>query len=123
MNQKPKPNLILHCGGAHVTMKEINAVQTPSPTQSWHPIPHRELITQVQNTLQTTNLKLGAVSHSLSHSGLRYFGLMEVKTRKESSDDYCWVLGLRNSHDKTFPCGIVAGAQVFVCDNLVRRAA
>ena len=26
--------------------------------------------------------------------------------------------GLRNSHDKTFPAGIVAGAQIFVCDNL-----
>jgi hypothetical protein len=34
------------------------------------------------------------------------------------SNDYCWVLGLRNSHDKTFPAGIVAGASVFVCDNL-----
>jgi len=28
------------------------------------------------------------------------------------------VLGLRNSHDKMFPAGIVAGASVFVCDNL-----
>ena len=32
--------------------------------------------------------------------------------------DYGWVLGLRNSHDKRFPAGIVAGATVFVCDNL-----
>ena len=32
--------------------------------------------------------------------------------------DYCLVLGLRNSHDKTFPAGVVAGASVFVCDNL-----
>lgn len=28
------------------------------------------------------------------------------------------VLGLRNSPDKMFPAGIVAGASVFVCDNL-----
>ena len=34
------------------------------------------------------------------------------------SDDYALVLGLRNSHDKMFPAGIVAGASVFVCDNL-----
>ena len=33
------------------------------------------------------------------------------------SDDYALVLGLRNSHDKRFPAGIVAGASVFVCDN------
>ena len=36
----------------------------------------------------------------------------------DHNEDYCWVLGLRNSHDKTFPTGIVAGASVFVCDNL-----
>ena len=40
------------------------------------------------------------------------------KNAQTSSEDYCWVLGLRNSHDKTFPAGIVAGASVFVCDNL-----
>ena len=42
---------------------------------------------------------------------------MEVHAQT-TSEDYCWVLGLRNSHDKTFPAGIVAGASVFVCDNL-----
>jgi len=56
-------------------------------------------------------------AHSLTHDGHRYFGLMEITSRK-TRDDYCWVLGLRNSHDKTFPAGIVAGASVFVCDNL-----
>jgi hypothetical protein len=34
------------------------------------------------------------------------------------NEEYCWVLGLRNSHDKIFPAGVVAGASVFVCDNL-----
>ena len=48
---------------------------------------------------------------------MRYFGLMEIHTQK-ASDDYCWVLGLRNSHDKIFPAGIVVGAAVLVCDNL-----
>jgi hypothetical protein len=42
---------------------------------------------------------------------------MEI-VRNTEPDDYCWVLGLRNSHDKTFPAGVTAGAQVFVCDNL-----
>jgi len=42
---------------------------------------------------------------------------MEI-VRDAETEDYCWVLGLRNSHDKTFPAGVTAGAQVFVCDNL-----
>jgi len=100
-----------------VDLDEIRAVSTTFHTDSWCPIPHHQLITTVQRTLATTNLRIGMQAHSLSHEGQRYFGLMEVHAQK-SSDDYCWVLGLRNSHDKTFPAGIVAGASVFVCDNL-----
>jgi len=85
-------------------------------------IPHAQLISTVQKTLATTKLRIGTQAHSLSHEGQRYFGLMEIKGRQTDAD-YCWVLGLRNSHDKTFPAGIVAGASVFICDNLVRRAA
>ncbi len=111
------PNLILHCGASTVDLQQVRSVKTPSPTDSWCPIPHDQLITTVQRTLATTNLRIGTQAHSLSHEGQRYFGLMEVHANKDS-DDYCWVLGLRNSHDKTFPAGIVAGASVFVCDNL-----
>lgn len=111
------PNLILHCGAHHVDLDEVKTIATPRSTASWTPISHHQLIATVQKALQSTNLTIGSQAHSLSHSGDRYFGLMEVKGR-ESSDDYCWVLGLRNSHDKTFPAGIVAGASVFVCDNL-----
>src|SRR5438477_98341 len=76
-----------------------------------------QLIKRVRSTLATTKLTIGHQAHSLTHDGARYFGLMEIQSRK-ASEDYCWVLGLRNSHDKRFPAGIVAGASVFVCDNL-----
>jgi len=111
------PNLILHCGAHSVDLEEVGKVQTPRSTASWCPIPHHQLITTVQRALATTNLRIGSQAHSLSHEGQRYFGLMEVHAQK-ANDDYCWVLGLRNSHDKTFPAGIVAGAAVLVCDNL-----
>ena len=32
--------------------------------------------------------------------------------------DFGWVVGIRNSHDMTYPAGLVAGTRVFVCDNL-----
>lgn len=63
-------------------------------------------------------MKVGSQAHSLTHDGMRYFGLMQIHNREAESHDYCWVVGLRNSHDKTFPAGLVAGASVFVCDNL-----
>jgi hypothetical protein len=115
--ERKRPNLILHCGAAAVDRREVEAVPTPLATSTWTPIPHRRLIERVEATLVANALTAGAFAHSLSHNGARYFGLIEVRNG-ENPDDYCWVLGLRNSHDKSFPAGVVAGASVFVCDNL-----
>lgn len=112
------PNLCLHCGAEKVELTDVRNVRTPRPTHTWTPIPHHQLIERVQNALTTSRLTIGTQAHSLSHDGQRYFGLMEVKNQRMHSDDYALVLGLRNSHDKSFPAGIVAGASVFVCDNL-----
>ena len=115
--KRPRPNLLLHCGGRTVERNQVQLVPTPRATDTWTPIPHLDLVTHVERTLQANGLAIGTQAHSLSHEGLRYFGLMEIQ-RHESDEDYCWVLGLRNSHDKTFPAGIIAGSAVFICDNL-----
>jgi len=114
-----KPNLILHAGGALATLEQVKEVATPQRTNSWVPIPHDRLIGTVHGALSNAGLSIGESSHALSHHGNRYFGLMEIHQRgEENNKDYCFVVGLRNSHDKTFPAGLVAGASVFVCDNL-----
>jgi len=41
-----------------------------------------------------------------------------VRLPGQETSDYAWIVGLRNSHDKTYPAGLVAGSKVFVCDNL-----
>lgn len=112
-----RPNLLLHCGARSARREQIADVVTPEPTDTWHPIPHLAMVVHVERTLRANGLSIGDQAHSLSHDGARYFGLMEIHPPNRSQD-YCWVLGLRNSHDKTFPAGITAGAQVFVCDNL-----
>lgn len=119
---RPRPNLLLHCGAQAVKRDQVIEVPTPPSTSTWTPIAHNALVSQVERTLKTNGLVVGGQAHSLTHDGARYFGLMEIQ-RRDTPQDYCWVLGLRNSHDKTFPAGITAGAQVFVCDNLVRREA
>jgi len=111
------PNLLLHCGAKAADRAQVYSVPTPRRTETWTPIPHSELIENVERTVRSNGLVIGNQAHSLTHDGARYFGLMEVHADL-SAPDYCWVMGLRNSHDKTFPAGITAGAQVFVCDNL-----
>ena len=111
------PNLLLHCGARAVERQAVISVPTPPPTESWTPIPHIELVSHIETTIRSNGLTVGTQAHSLTHDGMRYFGLMEIR-RQQPDHDYCWVLGLRNSHDKTFPAGIVAGSSVFCCDNL-----
>lgn len=114
---KKSLNLVLHCGAHSVARSSIVKSTTPRPTATWTPIPHILLIEEVERALKTNGLKIVNQAHSLTHDGSRYFGLIEVQNGS-IHPDYAYVLGLRNSHDKRFPAGLVAGASVFVCDNL-----
>jgi Domain of unknown function (DUF932) len=115
--QPRRANLLLHCGAHAVDREIIGATPTPEPTVTWTPLPHMALIEEVEQVLDSNGLSIVNPAHSLTHDGARYFGLMEIQN-SVIHQDYAWVLGLRNSHDKSFPAGIVAGANVFVCDNL-----
>ena len=117
LEQRRRCNLILHCGANAVQRVEVARVSTPRTTETWTPIPHVTLIETVEDALRSTGLKIGNQVHSLTQDGARYFGLTEVHGPNDQTD-YTLVLGLRNSHDKSFPVGLVAGASVFVCDNL-----
>ena len=112
-----KNDLVLHCGAAKVDRAAVEIVPTPAATQTWTPIPHTTLIERVEDTLKSDGLSIVQQTHSLTRGGNRYFGLMQI-ANGHNSDDYGWVLGLRNSHDQSFPAGLVVGAGVFVCDNL-----
>jgi len=110
-------NLILHCGGRHVPRDVVAAAPTPTATESWVPIPHHRLLEQVELTLTGSGLRVSNQAHAIWSDGLRYFGLLEV-TNGELHQDYSLVIGLRNSHDKSFPAAIALGNAVCICDNL-----
>lgn len=112
------PGLLLHCGAETVTREQLAEVPTPRPTDTWFPLAHRDLVTEVECQLLCSGFNILSAVHSLSHQGARYFGVVQVGLPDREPTDYAWVVGLRNSHDKTYPAGLVAGTQVFVCDNL-----
>ena len=109
--------LMIHCGGQKVAREELAGVSTHPATRTWHPIPHDRLLAEVEEALQRNHLRVVAEQHALAREGNRYFGLLQIANGKEQND-HAWVLGLRNSHDRTFPAGFVVGSRVFVC---VRR--
>jgi len=117
--------MLLHCGGEVVEREALFAVPTPQPTETWFPLPHRHLVEEVETQLVDAGFDILGQSHALSHNAHRYFGVLEVAIREEGAQyqdltnrEHAWVVGLRNSHDKRFPAGLVAGTRVFVCDNL-----
>jgi hypothetical protein len=114
-------NLVLHCGGQHVEREMVEHAPTPAASSTWVPVPHHRMLEQVEETLTGNGMTIVNQAHALWHDGLRYFGLLEV-TNGFSSDDYGLVIGLRNSHDKTFPAAIALGNAVFICDNLAFSA-
>lgn len=110
-------NLMVHAGGHKVDRVQIADVVAPARTETFQPIPHHTFLDGVQSTLERAGLKVIAEAHALAKGGARYFGLMQL-TSAIQAIDYSLVLGLRNSHDKSFPAGLVVGSGVFVCDNL-----
>ena len=110
-------NLILHTGANTVTREQIESAMTPEGTRTWQPIPHAAIIDGFKSAIESDGLHVVQESHGMTRDGNRYFGLMQL-ANGHNPDDWGLVVGLRNSHDKSFPAGIVVGSGVFVCDNL-----
>ena len=105
-------NLVLHCGARHVERRAIEKSPTPLASQTWVPVPHHRLLEQVESTITGNGLTVINQAHALWQDGQRYFGLLEV-ANGESHADYGLVIGLRNSHDKSFPAAIAMGSCCF----------
>jgi hypothetical protein len=114
--QPKRANLLLHCGSSAVSRGELAVSQTPLPTATHKPVSHMKVLQIVEQALLQRCITITGQAHGLSHNGARYFGLLEVMSPSDA--EMHWVVGIRNSHDKRFSAGIVAGAQVLVCDNL-----
>lgn len=111
--------MLLHCGGRVVDRDALFNIETPAASSTWFPLPHRHLVEEVENQLTDVGFQILGQTHALSHEGNRFFGILEVHPPGDViQNGHGWVVGLRNSHDKTFPAGLVAGTKVFVCDNL-----
>lgn len=134
-NTAPRKSVNLHiCGGNRtiVDFDEVQAVPTPLPTMrtkpnkrtgefavSHQPIAHDELVVRTRDSLTSRGFTIQDELHSLARDNQHYFGLFSVDHPDRDQSDRGCVVGVRNSHDKTFPAGLCAGDAPFVCDNLI----
>lgn len=110
--------LILHSGGRVVERDEIYDSPTPDGTHTWTPVPHATVLKLVEQTIVTSGLEVTDSSFALARGGDRMFGVLTLA----GGTDYATVIGVRNSHDKSFPVSFCLGSRVFVCDNLAFSA-
>lgn len=107
--------LMLHRGAEAVGFDALKAVATPEATSSHIPLPHYQLVEMARYALGYFGHEIVEESHAVTPDGMRYFGLMVLKSEHGLYTD---TLGLRNSNDRTFPIGLAYGGRVFCCDNL-----
>ena len=110
--------MLLHCGAQTVSREDLLAVPTPRGTQTWYPLSHETILREVVGQLESSGFAILEETHALSHEGARYFGVMSVTLPNRAEADFGWIVGIRNSHDQSYPAGLVAGTKVTVCDNL-----
>ena len=116
--QKPPKGMLLHCGAELVNRTQLYDVPTPRNTDTWYPLPHSRVFGEVHDQLRGCGFIVTEEAHALSHDGQRYFGVLNITLPGRGIFEWTWAVGIRNSHDKTFPAGLVLGTKVLCCDNL-----
>ena len=121
------------CGGNRTLVEYDQVVGVPTPPVefrkkenangeraiSYQPIAHHELVNRTKGFLDQQGFTIEDEVHSLARDNKHYFGLFSVDHPNRAESDRGCVIGVRNSHDKTFPAGLCAGDAPFVCDNLI----
>jgi hypothetical protein len=124
-------SLMLMAGGRKVNFAELQAITTtPEATATYTPVPFHELLANTQciadKVLGYEGWEFDQRQIGLAKKDERMFAVLRYKKRNEDHDvfdykhdDIGFSLGLRSSHDKSMSNGFCAGAQVFICDNLM----
>lgn len=112
--------LILHRGARYVDRKELDSVPAPPSTRSWHPLRHGQVLATVQNTLVSNGYNVRSMKLGLSKDNQQFFGVIDLD--HQLATGVTLAVGVRNSVNKTFPLGFVAGGKCIVCDNLCFRS-
>ena len=110
---------MLHAGAKPIEYGALRELTTPGATATHVPIPHFRVVDLLKGTLGMYGHEVTEEHHGVTDDGMRYFGLISLRSTYTGYED---TVGLRNSHDKSFPVGIGFGSRVFVCDNMAFSA-
>ncbi len=113
-------HLSAHTKTTLVSREQLALVPCPRRTYTHKPVPHIDLVDTLTTRLQARGWSINREEYAVTPSGMQIFGVMDLQ------GDDLWrgnggagaTLGFRAANDKSLAIQVVAGARIFVCDNM-----
>ena len=108
--------LISHTpGDQRLSRQDLLALPTPEPTDTHRPVAHSAIVATIIESLGFRRFEVVADTYVVNKDANRMFGVLEIN---EEASGVRFLIGCRNSHDKSFSLALTVGYRVFVCSNL-----
>jgi len=79
--------LMLHVNAKPVEYGELRELETPEATATHVPLPHFRLVDLVKTTVGMYGHEVIAEHHGITEDGMRYFGLLSLKSPYTGYED------------------------------------
>ena len=110
--------LMVHAGGIRRTREELAHLHTPTPTATWKPVPHGELVAELITGLEARGITVARDEYcTMGRDDAKLLGTIDLRIPDLDTPDFGMGLGLRGANDRSMSIQVVAAARVFVCDN------
>jgi len=102
-----------------VTEEQAFAIPVPPATHSYQPVANSNFVHLLDKVAGMNGLTLGERHYGVDRKGQRLFGTCSLEGQNFRGDTVAFMMGFRNSYDKSLAAAVCFGAKVFVCSNLV----
>lgn len=103
--------------GTRCDREFLNTLPTPASTKTHRPVSHGLAADLTVQYAKLFGYNVTSEQWGLNKSKTQLFGTLTVEA--PGLDGMSKAIGVRNSHDKSFAFGMVAGVRVLVCSNLM----
>ena len=98
---------------------QLQSYALPEKTSTYQPLPHYDAYRLVYDVLESHHISVVSGWIAVTKGGARSFFLFQVVVDGGFQEEFCTMVGFRNSYDKSLSFGMVAGKGTFVCTNLM----
>ena len=109
---------MLSLNESYISSNAIDNVPVPFSTQSYTPVPHRNLMHLVMSGFSSQGFDLDKPAHQIHKKKARFASTFSVSGGGLPTDrSLDWQVGVLNSYDQSRSVTLLFGARVFVCSN------